>query len=144
MPTAMTPETRDCDTPMTEVRRPHEGQIYVIETHAANTVAGTCRNCGQRTRDAMQELCGRRNCDTVAALPITIDDSQWTQMMHERYMNDPRTQIVIDSEDPNEEPRTKAPNLMTVIRAIAAGLIHEASSDEKARATRFCEEMRGV
>lgn len=125
-------------------------QNSVNETASAATVDRMCRNCGKELTSITQDVCSnRRACEDRApfAMPrmrAAESDTMWSVGLFEQYCDDPRTQIVLDSEEPNEPSRTKAPNLMHVMRMIAAGNIQEVDTATRDRAVRFCDDMHGV
>ncbi len=125
-------------------------QNSVNEATSAATVDRICRNCGRELASITQDVCSNsRACEERAtfAMPrlrAEQSDMDWSVSMFEQYVHDPRTQIVMDRHDPQEPERTKAPNLISVMRAIAAGVIQEIDEHTRLRARRFCDDMHGV
>ncbi len=122
----------------------------INEAASAATVDRICRNCGTELASVTQDICSnRRACENRApfAMPrmrAAENDATWSVGLFEKYSRDPRMQIVLDSDKPDEPSRTKAPNLMHVMRMIAAGNIQEADTATRERAVRFCDELRGI
>lgn len=132
------------------LERDERRQNTVNEAVSAATVDRMCRNCGTELNNVLQDVCtNRRACEERApfAMPrmrAVENDTAWSVGLFEKYATDPRMQIVMDTERPNETPRTKAPNLIHVMRMIAAGNIQEIDSTTRERAVRFCDDMHGV
>lgn len=132
-------------------------QVLTSEEHlhmqraAGETVGHICRDCGREIESIFQDVCGRRDCEKVAAIgqvrmALEIPDEQFATALFAQYVHDPRTQIVMDkdSENPDAPARTKEPNLMHVLWSIAEGAISEADTYTVARARQYCADFRGV
>lgn len=133
-------------------------QNAVSEAASKATVDRICRNCGQELQSVTQDICSnQRECESRAsfAMPrmraiqhdansVEEDDESWSVRIFAQYAADPRMQLVLDSDDVDIPPRTKAPNMISVMRSLAAGVIKEADALTRERARRFCDDMHGV
>jgi len=129
-----------------------------VKKTVVETVDRICRNCGQELASVTQDICSNwRACERRApfamprmralendVLPEEQGDTSWSAGMLERYAMDPRMQLALDSVDIDTPPHTKAPNLISVMRSLAAGAIEEADPVTKERARRFCIDFHGV
>lgn len=95
-------------------------------------------------QNVIHKECSRIIAEALETASPALSDAEWSVALFSQYVDDPRTQIVPDRSDPNEPVRTRAPNLLSVLRSIASGAIEEIDATTRERAVHFCEDMRGV
>jgi hypothetical protein len=122
-----------------------------VQHVAKETIGHICRDCGREVENIFQDVCGRQDCEQVAAIgqvrmALEVPDEQFATALFAQYRHDPRTQIVMDKDPQNPDAplRTKEPNLMSVMWSIADGAISEADAYTVARAEKYCADFRGV